>query len=370
MTCSLEVLAPTLSRVPLWVQPNDKETAVMRDDRTHGNTNFILDKAAAKRPRQETSTVERFDFWDEASPLESKDMQHHDTARSSSEHELSPRQSERIQIWNAVKSFLGQTIDLANVSHVSVPIRIEGESSEKRSSKSKNAMLQGPQLTVNVIVHDAKGQDEELLLNDGTGEFWEERGSPTTDNKVLVADSCTDMKTPASMVLIRMVNNIPLLDSAEAVACGLVQCLASKKSMWNSFGLDVHLNIDPNNTSSVPTYDVHDSEQVLPFFKQGAHNLLDGDDDENIEYVEDADGDRDSDFHITASKRSRPTNRHNLLPAAVRLGSILVIVQIRAEPSMLPLPTLSKVCGFLFVIFTITLPTPKKFSFTHREGFL
>lgn len=333
MTCSLEVLAPSLSRVPLWVQPNSKEIAVIRGDGKYGNRNSILHNAAAENRRKGDSSFDRFDFWEESSPLENNDMRNHDENRSFTERDVSPCQSERIQIWNAVKSFLGQSIDLANVSHATVPIRIQGNISEKRSSKSKNALMLGPQLTVDVIVHDANSQDDNL----------------TTDSQVELEDSCTDVNKPASMVLIRMVNKIPLLDSFEAVACGLVQCLASKKRMWNSFGLDVHLNIDPANTSSVPTYGVLDSEQVIPFFKQGAHNLLEDNGDESIENVDDSDDEHDSELRVTGSKRSKLPNRRNLLPAAVRLGSIFVVVQIHAEPSMLPLPTLSKVCCLLYL---------------------
>lgn len=341
MTCSLEVLAPSLSRVPLWVQPSDKEIALPGEGCVFNDKNSTLENSAAKRCCQEASNVERFDFWGESLPLENEDVRYPNKSRSSSE--LSSCQSERIQIWNAVKSFLGQSVDLANVSHATVPIRIEKDISEKRDSTSKKAMVRGPQLTVDVIVHDAKSQGGDFLT-DSTGEFWEDSGNFTTDNEV------ADMNTPASMVLIRMVNKIPLLDSAEGVACGLVQCLASKKRMWNSFGLDVHLNIDPENTNSVPTFDVRDSEQVIPFFKQGAHNLLEGSDDDCTEAAEDSDNDHDGDLHVAGSKRSKRTSPRNLLPASVRLGSILVIVQIHAEPSVLPLPTLSKVCYHVCVL--------------------
>jgi hypothetical protein len=146
-----------------------------------------------------------------------------------------------------------------------------------------------------------------------------------------------------------------LLDSAEAVACGLVQCLASKKRMWNSFGLDVHLNMDSENASSVPTYDVRDSEQVIPFFKQGAHNLLEDDDNDNSQNFEESDDEHDRELHVIGRKRSKFPNRRNLLPASARLGSILVIVRIDAEPSSLPLPTLSKVRNVFNFEFSYSL---------------
>jgi hypothetical protein len=43
----------------------------------------------------------------------------------------------------------------------------------------------------------------------------------------------------ATMALLCMVNRIPLLDSAEAAACGLVQGVTSRSLTWNSFGLGV-----------------------------------------------------------------------------------------------------------------------------------
>ena len=158
----------------------------------------------------------------------------------------------------------------------------------------------------------------------------------------------------ASMVLVRMVNKIPLLDSAEAVACGLVQGLSSKKRLWNSFGLDVGLKSDPSNVGKLPIFEVRDSDQVAPFFKSGAHKLLEQDDDDESDLEENSDTDTDDSVDSTASlgvKRKRGKRRHhnNLLPASVRLGNILVITQIHAEPTTLPLPTLSKVGPRLFV---------------------
>ena len=82
-------------------------------------------------------------------------------------------------------------------------------------------------------------------------------------------------KSCATITLVRMVNKIPLLDSSEVVACGLVQGLASKRNMWNSFGLDVSLDYDPAQATKLPTFQVRDSEQVKPFFRKGAHALFD-----------------------------------------------------------------------------------------------
>jgi hypothetical protein len=136
-----------------------------------------------------------------------------------------------------------------------------------------------------------------------------------------------------------------LLDSAEAVACGLVQGLSSKKRMWSSFGLNVNLTVEPSNANKLLMFAVTDSEQVAPFFKSGAHNLLEQEDESDADSEKDVDDDDSVGVPAdTGTKRKRRPYRHrNLLPASVRLGNILVIAQIHAEPTTLPLPTLSKV---------------------------
>ena len=361
MTCSLEVLAPTLSRVPLWVQPISIAENAMIGKSSSKKQNSHLDNKTAGEKHKEDKCFNHFDIWGEPSSFENNVIRNHGKKCSSSERALSPSQSERIQIWNATKNFLGQSVDLANVAHADVPIRIEKDILEKRNSKCKDA-LRGPRLTVDVIVHDAKNQNDEFVFNESACEIFGETGNLLTGSEVGLNDTCTDISRPASLVLIRMVNKIPLLDSAEAVACGLVQCLASKKRMWNSFGLDVHLNIDSENASSVPTYDVRDSEQVMPFFKQGAHNLLEDNDDDDTEHVEESNDELDSEHCFIGRKRSKLPNRRSLLPASVRLGSILVVVQIYAEPSTLPLPTLSKVFFYWVHLCLLAILALKRFA--------
>ncbi|KAI2500016.1 Histidine ATPase [Fragilaria crotonensis] len=156
-------------------------------------------------------------------------------------------------------------------------------------------------------------------------------------------DNSSDMPS-ARMTLVRMVNRIPLLDGAEASACGLVQCVATKQSMWSSFGLSASHGTDQTASDLrlfVPTYAIRDSDSVASFFQnRSPHQLFelqdieDGDDDQS----EAENGEDDELAH-------RPKNRaqtSHLLPAHLRLGNILVVIQIHAHPSSLPLPTLSK----------------------------
>jgi hypothetical protein len=343
MTCSLEVLAPTLSRVPLWVQPNRNDHPIAqlgRVSKKKKNPIHFATDALGDECSMPTN----------ASSLKNEDISYHlkdkATSARSEQKKTPPPDPNRVKIWKATQNFLGCSIELANVAHSTVPIRIDGDLSDTRSLKKKR--LSGPQLTVGVVVHGTTNmQDDEWAMNEASGELQDETRNLISDKETFVAES-TSIRESASMVVIRMVNKIPILDSAEAVACGLVQCVASKKRMWNSFGLEVNMNFDSENFSLTPTFDVRDSEQVIPFFKQGAHNLLEIDVDDR-----DASGgsiyESDNEFEHSRAKRKKETNRRRLLPASVRLGSILVIVQIHAEPTTLPLPTLSKVSWAVFL---------------------
>jgi hypothetical protein len=163
----------------------------------------------------------------------------------------------------------------------------------------------------------------------------------------------------ATLMLIRMVNGVPLLDGAEASACGLVRGIAQKQSTWNSFGLRVtpttslgtfvEVEDDSDDESSplgpgelfVPTYAVRDSDQVAPFIRSGTHDLYDM--EEWDAEAEEDDASSSGDETERRSTRTKKSAKNQFLPAHLRLGNILLIVQITAKPSSLPLPTLSKV---------------------------
>ena len=240
---------------------------------------------------------------------------------------------ERMQIWKATQTFLGRSIDLANVAHAIVPIQID-EYKTTNTKIPRNNSVSGPRLVVNVIVHGRSSGEDEHKMDEGSYEICARQGSNACTEDILDTESIASKS--ASMVLIRMVNKIPLLDSAESAACGLIYGLASKKRMWNSFGLEVSMNISHGNVNAIPNFDVRDSDQVMPFFNQGAHNLLECD----------SESDDDIDSVSIGAKRKRHRSNRQLLPASLRLGNILLIVQIHAEPITLPLPTLCKVRRF------------------------
>ena len=334
MTCSLEVLAPTLSRVPLWVHPNEENTIrsttceSMKTKRQSSSCESMkINQCATKGNDKNLQTMK---IKNPICPNQKKNITVGDTALQ----EKSSNQK-REQIWKATQSYLARAIDLVNVAYASVPIRMENNITSKKIAK--NCAFRGPQLAVAVVVHNRSIGEDDDGLDQGLNDVNDDKGSNSLTNDRIESEALSSKS--ASMVLIRMVNKIPLLDSAEAAACGLIYGLASKKRMWNSFGLEAHLNIDPSKINAIPTFDVRDSVQVMPFFNQGTHDLL--------EYASDSDDDNDP--ILAGAKRKRHRGSRNLRPASLRLGHILLIVQIHAEPATLPLPTLCKVRRFVIL---------------------
>jgi hypothetical protein len=119
------------------------------------------------------------------------------------------------------------------------------------------------------------------------------------DSSCVAANDFMAESPSAKLMLVRMVNGVPLLDGAEATACGLVQGVVQKQSVWNMFGLKVSpattdggmpfdLVNDESSVDSddeaiqggmpgelfVPTYAVRDSDQVTPYIQSGIHDLF------------------------------------------------------------------------------------------------
>ena len=137
-------------------------------------------------------------------------------------------------------------------------------------------------------------------------------------------------RTSAELHLVRIVNGVPLLDTAEALACGIVR-KASSNSIWNCFGLSVAQN---ECAGPSVTMNLSDCDQVAPFLSSATHAPFDGAFQETASDHEDED---------QCTKRKRAKQGRRMLPAQLRLCEVLMVVQIRAKPSELPLPTLSKV---------------------------
>lgn len=300
LPCTLEILAPILSPVPLAVRPVSSESDA-RGART--------DSFRTKKARQSSST----DF--------------------------------RESIRRGMELYLEHQVKLENVAHSMVPIRFNAGSAPLdgggQVGSNNGTDPDRPVLEVAFVVDAGAGGDD-------------------ADDQDEIQWPAPDGSDCGALALIRMVNGVPLLDTSEAIACGFVQGVASKKRLWSSFGLAVaHLANDGGarkaTLARAPTFSIRDSDQVAPFFQRGAHALFQGGLEEE---VDDDDECREDDGFDTGEcisadewrKRKRRAGRvvrsPQLLPAKVRLAKCFCILQIHAKPSALPLPTLSKVRSF------------------------
>ena len=270
-------------------------------------------------------------------------------------------EAQRRSIQRAAASYLNAPVELRNVAHSVQPIRCRDDTDGKlvfgssMTANGERAMLQ-----VDLIVlgpgSEKNPADDDISHDRYRADVDEEFGAALDDR----LQEGTTSGDAANLSLIRMVNRVPLMDGAEASSCGLVRGIAAKKAMWNSFGLDILPRPEASSTRSgategtthsyVPRYEIRDSAQVAPFFQQNQHALYESDDDERVGEEEDCYSDEYGQLLYSVSdrahsggrpKRVRGANK-KILPADLRLGNVLVIVQIHANPSALPLPTLSK----------------------------
>jgi len=142
------------------------------------------------------------------------------------------------------------------------------------------------------------------------------------------------------IMLVRIVNGVPMLDGVEAYSCGLVQGLASMRNTWKAFGLDItmvsgndqEVNMENQLSAKIvshanaPVYNIKDSIELAQYLKEGTHDK----------------------FYVKGKEGGGLGSTEKKLPAGIRIGKILIIVHLRANPIDLPLPTLSKVSQFMF----------------------
>ena len=349
------MLAPTLSRIPLFVSPPCIQI----------NQSFHLDKLHTDRSRKANDIVDESESDSSNDKFINKEVDISSKRLSPTlRNHYSKDDDDRKMIWKAVQKYLGKSIVQRNVATSEVPIRLgfvgrTGTSLTKNFSSKRKKHVEGPIMKVNLIVQGPVDEDD----TDGS-DYYEGIGE-TVKNPQLDKSRNSETSKSASMLMVRMVNNIPILDSNEALACGLVHGVASKKRMWNAFGLDV--SVAPAESGSreekqkIVTFDVRDSDQVAPYFKRGAHELMDNNDDSYLSdddfssvSIEMSDVSEDEDLTKKTTphgymrtkgnkRRLAKKTRQFMLPASLRLGNILIIAQICADPTILPLPSLSKV---------------------------
>lgn len=223
-------------------------------------------------------------------------------------------------------------LKVENVAHTVQLIRRDYNGPRKSTPS-----LNGPVLEMSLIVFGPDLSDADDHSAGGEGCSYPRRSNE---------NSLIDKKSSSELQIVRIVNGIPILDSSEALACGVINKVSSNSDTWNSFGLNVtRKNGDDqgpmsSNELNTPTFVVNDSAQVTPFLKDTTHSLFR---DQCVDWDQASSDDDEFDTKNRRGKRKKMRQMRCLLPAALRLGGILMVVQIRAKPSALPLPTLSKV---------------------------
>ena len=411
----MEVLAPTLAPMPLFIRPPTEDSLLhsknSQSDNSDQDTRFVnnIQVTPFEEKKNDCSSSDGGEdsLWQDAF-ISATPRKHELTQRIVGRPTSSPRESSsdddvesnyndddsitsqqnssggtkrqistannrkiRESLRKAVRAYLCQPVDIRNVAHSLQPIRrvsataeynnrgneftLGGNIHRKRKtppSRSNSDSNSIPLLEVDMIIFDDEQEDD--------FKFHHENESDRSYESLLSKDT-------ARLVLIRLVNRVPILDGAEAYACGIVRGIASKQKVWNSFGLDIDTmnsatSVSNNNESTeeafsqeyktkffVPEYTLKDSSQVAPYFRQqntktNNHHLYEGNRDESSCSSDDS---RSSDVSCSSNdikRTSKKRKENKLLPAGARLGNILIIVHIYANPSALPMPTLSKVC--------------------------
>jgi len=270
--CSIEVLAPTFAKLPIVVR--------RLLDCADRNPTLSQDSSESLR--------EGFDSEDESVVSEN------DRIGMIKVKKAFLQERKALQYAARKYGYFDLPLKLCNIAQAEHIIRHPGPKSSGPDPHSTS-----PKITVSIIVSP---QEETSNMNDGD---------------VAVA----------SMQVVRMVNSVPLLDSVESIACGLVRAIESSV-VWSSFGLTVLGNTESTEDAWINRFKVRDGDQVAPFFQQRNHNLWNekGESNEN---------------EMQGSKGKRKSTKL-MLPAKVRLGKILLTVNIQALPRIIPLPTLTK----------------------------
>ena len=357
----LDVFAPTLSNLPIFIRPVTASqrpiegVPSMETSQGKGKNNCAIEiddpwEDLMDDDADDNGEEGGGDRCDENHPDERKQKSRDDSAEATTTSQKVD--ADRLAFFHTAKSFWPKRkISYQNIARSVRNIRNHNHirvTSDGRKGIDKTSELQ---LEVYMAVCPHSQSDENLgssadssastscndaSCNDGDEEDVKHHTLPLQDQT-------------ASLELVRMVNGVPILDSTEAHSCGLVHGLANKV-VWGSFGLDVDRNttIVPDASASdpmvspshTPSFHLRDSNLIVPFIRRNLnHRQL---------KPRDQKSNHDDNSCEAEKKKKRKTellSQNDLLPANVRIGTILVVVHIRAAPSSLPLPTLSKVRG-------------------------
>jgi hypothetical protein len=347
--CSLEVLAPFFSNVPLFIRPpiefelKNRTIAdgIQDDKKENSDFNDFVDINGIIGNHSKMNQIGHNN--EEDSKMKERNSWHNNAedavftdrinivknVKSSSKREDLVIQ-QRKEMKNAFSSYLKTDVDIKNVAHSCQKIRrIPNESTVESESNST--------LEVDVVICP----HEDFFNDVDNGEQDEKRHddmrTKTQERCQMASEDCSNAK----LMVIRMVNRIPLLDNVEASACGVVRGVC-RSVLWNTIGLEISANeVFSKDRSSLqaPTYSLRDSAHVAPF--------LTGKRNHSVYKFETSDeglcSDTDSQIENLVQKdKKRKKNEVTLQPVGLRMGHVYVMVQFNAEPTELPLPTLSK----------------------------
>ena len=335
LPCSIEVKAETLQPLPLYVRPPKEMESRIHGKRMkplavdvlmNSTVNNDVDNGDGDMSDNNDDDGGGGGDWDdgfdegnvEEEEKNNTDMQK--ASKSSRERaRLEEEKKRKVALMQKAASLYKGRVDVldTNVAYSTQRIR---HTNEGRKSSSNNA-ANSPVLEMSVVVFGPSDTDND-------------------DDSVHPVFNDTCRNKTAKLQVVRLVNGVPVLDSSEAVACGVIRKISGMTAIWNSFGLDI---CDRSQlTSNSPSLGISDSSQVAPFLRTSTHSLYQSQHDALSTSDDDDDDDFDlEDIHNTR-KRKKEQQARCILPAAQRLGDMLIVVQIRAKPSALPLPTLSK----------------------------
>ncbi len=292
------MFAPTLSKLPIFIRPRNADKIEFEGpllERRESTTRLSQDCADG-------------DQWKH--PLDSEGSDDGNDSNSketlANEKEKSVDCSDRNDLYefaDAVRSFLPKcNVPYENVARSVHNLRNFNDETETQ----RKSMVQ---LEVSMAVCP----DEDL----------DQRSNSSIDSS----------EKATTLQLVRIVNDVPIIENAEAHACGLVHGVANKR-VWGAFGIDIEKTTTTASNTSLPTpsFLLRDSSLVAPFINRNA----------NHQQLETEVCETDHDENCKSNRKRRKGAQNYLRPVNVRIGKILVVVHVRANPSSLPLPTLSK----------------------------
>lgn len=312
------MVAPTLSNRPIFI-PSRKSSSDDIESRQSTNQRESNGGTSRDAPKSD----EWKDLLDDDGSNEESDSAGKKSLVGETKKLVDCCDNERTEFANAVQSFWpNSNVKIDNVARSIRPIRHLNEEvlSNKEDGEESKAELE---VSIAVCPDFVNDQNRDCTVD----------SSVTISNDALLGD-----EQAARLQLIRIVNDVPIIENAEAHSCGLVHGIADTK-LWGSFGLDIERSVTTSQSTkaSTPSFRLRDSNLVAPFINKNANHRLLG------ESNDDEDLDQRSNEKNRKRRRRGVHASNELCPANVRIGVILVVVHVRANPSALPLPTLSKV---------------------------